>query len=96
MGILFLQPMTVRFQNGRNFENEQKEMEVGIQDKVLLEFGDRYGETPNGRLFIHVPDASEIRKDLKEVGFLIRDVLRSRVSEESQLVKDFSMNVDFG
>ena len=73
------------------WENEQKKWRVGIQDKALLEFGDRYGETPNGRLFIHVPDASEIRKDLKEVGFLIqRDVLRSRVSEESQLVKDFS------
>ena len=69
----------------------KKKWRVGIQDKALLEFGDRYGETPNGRLFIHVPDASEIRKDLKEVGFLIqRDVLRSRVSEESQLVKDFS------
>ena len=46
---------------------------------------------PNGKLFIHVPDTSDIRKDLKEVGFLLeRDVLRSRVADESQMVKDFS------
>jgi SAM-dependent methyltransferase len=71
--------------------NERKKWRIGSQDKALLEFGDRYGDTPNGKLFIHVPDASDIRKDLKEAGFLLeRDVLRSRVAEESQMVKDFS------
>ena len=73
------------------WENERKKWKIGSQDKALLEFGDRYGDTPNGKLFIHVPDTSDIRKDLKEVGFLLeRDVLRSRVADESQMVKDFS------
>lgn len=71
--------------------NERKKWRIGIQDKQLIEYGDRYGETPNGKLFIHVPDSSEIRKDLKEIGFLLeRDVLRSKISDESQTVKDFS------
>ena len=73
------------------WENERKKWKIGSQDKALLEFGDRYGDTANGKLFIHVPDTSDIRKDLKEAGFLLeRDVLRSRVAEESQMVKDFS------
>jgi SAM-dependent methyltransferase len=73
------------------WENEKKKWRIGLQDKALVEFGDRYGETPNGKLFIHVPDTMEIRKDLKDVGFLLeRDVLRSKISDESQIVKDFS------
>lgn len=73
------------------WENERKKWRIGSQDKELLEFGDRYGDTPNGKLFIHVPDTLEMRKDLKEVGFLLeRDVLRSRLAVESQMVKDFS------
>ena len=73
------------------WENEKKKWRIGMQDKALVEFGDRYGETPNGKLFIHVPECMEVRKDLKEVGFLLeRDVLRSKISDESQLVKDFS------
>ncbi len=73
------------------WENERKKWRIGFEDKNLVEFGDRYGETPNGKLFIHVPNSLDIRKDLKETGFLLeRDVLRSRVCEESQTVRDFS------
>ena len=57
----------------------------------VKDFGDRYGETPTGRLFIHVPDRSDIQKDLRDTGFLLeRDVMRSKVCDESKLVKDFS------
>jgi SAM-dependent methyltransferase len=71
--------------------NERKKWRIGLQDKALIEFGDRYGETPTGRLFIHVPDRSDIQKDLRDTGFLLeRDVMRSKVSDESKLVKDFS------
>ena len=49
--------------------NEQKKWRIGIQAKELLEFGDRYGETPTGKLFIHVPEANEVRKDLQQIGF---------------------------
>ena len=51
--------------------NERKKWRIGLQDKALVEFGDRYGETPNGKLFIHVPDCSDVRKDLKDAGFFI-------------------------
>ena len=71
--------------------NERKKWRIGMQDKALLEYGDRYGETPTGKLFIHVPETSEVRKDLGEIGFLVeRDVLRSKLSDETKLVKDFS------
>jgi ubiquinone/menaquinone biosynthesis C-methylase UbiE len=73
------------------WENEQKKWRVGLEDKALIEFGDRYGDTPDGKLFIHVPDSSSIRKDLKEVGFAVdRDVLRSKLADEPKKVRDFS------
>jgi hypothetical protein len=38
-----------------------------------------------------VPDNAAIRQDLKKAGFVVeRDLLRSRLVEESQLVKEFS------
>lgn len=73
------------------WENEKKKWRAGLEDKALIEFGDRYGETPDGKLFIHVPDVSSIRKDLKEVGFSVeRDVLRSKLADEPIKVRDFS------
>ena len=70
---------------------EKKKWRKGNQDKSLIEFGDRFEETPKGKLFIHVPESAEIRKDLKKAGFVVeRDLLRSRLAEESQLVKEFS------
>ena len=70
---------------------EKKKWRKGNQDKSLIEFGDRFEETPKGKLFIHVPDNAEIRQDLKKAGFAVeRDLLRSRLAEESQLVKEFS------
>lgn len=78
------------------WENERKKWRIGMQDKALLEYGDRYGQTPNGKLFIHVPDTSDIRRDLKDIGFLLeRDVMRSKISDESQTVKDFSDDCRF-
>jgi hypothetical protein len=45
------------------WENEQKKMaNWACRIKLLIEFGDRYGETPTGRLFIHVPDRSIFEK----------------------------------
>tara|TARA_B100001057_G_scaffold251328_1_gene251596 strand:- start:7777 stop:8610 length:834 start_codon:yes stop_codon:yes gene_type:complete len=70
---------------------EKKKWRSGQQDKSLIDFGDRFEETPRGKLFIHVPAVTEIREDLKKAGFLVeRDLLRSRVAEESELVKKFS------
>ena len=70
---------------------EKKKWRSGQQDESLIDFGDRFEETPRGKLFIHVPDAAEIREDLKKGGFVVeRDLLRSRLADESELVKKFS------
>jgi ubiquinone/menaquinone biosynthesis C-methylase UbiE len=70
---------------------EKKKWRAGEQDESLIDFGDRFEETSKGKLFIHVPDNTEIRKDLKKAGFVVeRDLLRSRLAEESQLVNEFS------
>ncbi len=70
---------------------EKKKWRAGEQDESLIDFGDRFEETSKGKLFIHVPDNAEIRQDLKKAGFVVeRDLLRSRLAEESQLVNEFS------
>jgi hypothetical protein len=62
-----------------------------LQDAALLEFGDRFEETPKGKLYIHVPEISEIRKALKQIGFVVeQDVLRSKIATESKLVNEYS------
>jgi len=70
---------------------EKKKWRAGQQDQSLIDFGDRFENTPRGKLFIHVPNTTEIREDLKKAGFVVeRDLLRSRLAEESELVKEFS------
>ena len=71
--------------------NERKKWCRGLQDAALLEFGDRFEETPKGKLYIHVPEISEIRKALKQIGFVVeQDVLRSKIATESKLVNEYS------
>ena len=71
--------------------NERKKWRRGLQDAALLEFGDRFEETPKGKLYIHVPEISEIRKALKQIGFVVeQDVLRSKIATESKLVNEYS------
>jgi SAM-dependent methyltransferase len=70
---------------------EKRKWRNGQQNESLIDFGDRFEETPRGKLFIHVPDIAEIREDLKKAGFVVeRDLLRSRLADESELVKEFS------
>ena len=71
--------------------NERKKWRRGLQDGALLEFGDRFEETPKGKLYIHVPEISEIRKALKQIGFVLeQDFLRSKIATESKLVNEYS------
>lgn len=70
---------------------EKKRWSHGNQKPELDEFGDRYEDTPLGMLYIHVPTAPEIRKDLKAVGFKIEmDALRSNLANEPWDVRAFS------
>ncbi|MDG1138087.1 MAG: class I SAM-dependent methyltransferase [Opitutales bacterium] len=70
---------------------ERKKWNTGKQDPNLLEFGDRFEETPKGKLFIHVPHVTELRSDLQAAGFVVeRDVLRSKLVDESPLTLKYS------
>ena len=70
---------------------EKKRWRKGSQNPELLEFGDRYEDTEKGKLFIHVPEVSEVRSDLQEAGFIVeRDILKSKISQESKLVNEYS------
>lgn len=70
---------------------EQRIWEKGKQSAFLLEFGDRHFTSPEGTVFMHVPDQAEIREDLDATGFnLIETHLRSELASESADVREFS------
>ena len=70
---------------------ERKKWNRGEQNLELLEFGDRFEETPRGKLYIHVPEVQDIRRDLIEAGFSVEsDFLRSKISQETPLVNKYS------
>jgi len=70
---------------------ERKKWNRGDQNPELLEFGDRFEETPRGKLYIHVPEVQDIRRDLIEAGFSVEsDFLRSKISQETPLVNKYS------
>ena len=50
----------------------EKEMEPWGSESELWEFGDRFEETPRGKLYIHVPEVQDIRRDLVETGFSVK------------------------
>ena len=75
---------------------ERKKWKKGEQNPELLEFGDRFEETPRGKLYIHVPDVGDIRSDLQAAGFLVeRDIVKSKICEESKLVNEYSDDCRF-
>ena len=75
---------------------ERKLWRKNQQGEKLLEFGDRYEETVRGMLYLHVPDIAEIKKDLKENGFVLEyDQMRSSIADESELVKKYSDDCRF-
>lgn len=70
---------------------EKKLWAEGLQKPELDEFGDRYEETPLGRLFIHIPTSEEVREDLTAVGFVCSmDQLRAEIAIESYATREFS------
>ncbi|MEX0326006.1 MAG: class I SAM-dependent methyltransferase [Puniceicoccaceae bacterium] len=81
-------------QNARHrnyWKAEQGRWNKGKQKAELLEYGDRYEETNLGKLFIHVPEAREIREDLKVTGWKCEwDSPRSSIARESPETKQFS------
>jgi SAM-dependent methyltransferase len=64
----------------------------GKQDPALVEFGDRYFvDDDHYRVFMHLPDRTEILEDLAATGWTHEwDEMRRRIAPESKAVKDFS------
>lgn len=76
---------------GDLWAEERRIWKEGHQSSALLEFGDRHFASPEGTVFMHVPDQTEIREDLAATGFeLVETHLRSELAAESAEVRDFS------
>ena len=76
--------------------SEKKRWKKGEQNQELLEFGDRFEETDKGMLYIHVPEVADVRLDLSNTGFSVeRDLLKSKICEESKLVHKYSDDCRF-
>lgn len=62
------------------------------QDPALVEFGDRYFvDDDHYRVFMHLPDRTEILEDLAATGWKHEwDEMRRRIAVEPKAVKDFS------
>ena len=76
----------------RHWKRQAELWAAGKQDPALLEFGDRYFvDDDHYRVFMHLPDRTEILEDLAASGWTHEwDEMRRRVAPESKAVKDFS------
>jgi SAM-dependent methyltransferase len=70
---------------------ERAAWQTGTQDPRLVEFGDRYMESTDGRIFMHLPDQAEIREDLAATGWKLEfTAMRREIARESRAVRAFS------
>ena len=73
------------------WRGEEARWRKGIQQKELLEFGDRWEETDLGHLYIHVPTPEEVRAALQKAGWKCEwDRPRSGIANESLPTREFS------
>jgi len=70
---------------------ERERWAAGLQESHLVEFGDRYMESTDGRIFMHLPDQTEIREDLAATGWVPEyTAMRREIARESRAVRAFS------
>jgi SAM-dependent methyltransferase len=70
---------------------ERLRWQRGEQRSDYTDFGDRVLERPEGRIFMHLPDRTEVLDDLVVAGWTHEaDHLRSQLANESAAVRDFS------
>lgn len=76
----------------RHWKRQAELWAQGKQDPALLEFGDRYFvDDDDYRVFMHLPDRTEILDDLAATGWTHEwDEMRRRIAAESKAVRDFS------
>jgi SAM-dependent methyltransferase len=70
---------------------ERETWNTGKQKAHLVEFGDRYMESAEGRIFMHLPDQAEILEDLAATGWKFEfTAMRREIARESRAVREFS------
>lgn len=70
---------------------ERAAWQAGTQDPRLVGFGDRYMESTEGRIFMHLPDQAEIREDLAATRWKLEFTsMRRDIARESRAVRAFS------
>ncbi|HUG11091.1 MAG TPA: methyltransferase domain-containing protein [Opitutaceae bacterium] len=70
---------------------ERAAWQAGMHDPRLVEFGDRYMTSTEGRIFMHLPDVTEIREDLAATGWQFEfTAMRREIARESRAVREFS------
>lgn len=70
---------------------ERERWQSGDRNPVLVDFGDRLFENPEGVIFMHLPDRQEVLQDLVSTGWgHPEDHLRSELANESSEVREFS------
>jgi ubiquinone/menaquinone biosynthesis C-methylase UbiE len=73
------------------WRDEAGRWSAGTRDPALVEFGDRVIDNPEGRIFIHVPDRTEVVEDLAATGWdLLEDHPRSVIANEPPEVREFA------
>jgi len=73
------------------WDRERAAWRAGTQDPRLVEFGDRYIESREGRIFMHLPDQAEIIEDLAATGWRLEfTAMRREIAHESRAVRVFS------
>jgi len=70
---------------------EMRRWQASAQDSRLVEYGDRVMNRPEGMVFMHLPDRTEILEDLAATGWAHGfDRLRSLIANEAVSVREFS------
>ncbi len=73
------------------WKGETDRWATGTQDPALVDFGDRYYDSPLGKVFMHVPSREEILEMLTAAGFTHEtDHTRSHLANEPLAVREFS------
>ncbi len=73
------------------FAMQQQIWARGEQPADLNEFGDNFFRAPEGDVFMHLPDRSEVLEDLAATGFEHEfDAMRSEIANEPGDVREFS------
>lgn len=75
----------------RFWEAERERWDTGRQDPRLDDFGDKYFESGEGWIFMHIPSRGEVLADLAAAGWRhLEDAWRSEIAREPAEVREFS------